>query len=116
MKMNGQTVNNNLLSGYRPTLLIRCLLFSTFYINMSSFRIASLNLNRARDVKKRNSLYEVLKTKQIAIAFTQETHSSKDIEVEWQREWGGQVVFSHLSSASGGVAILFFELFFTNFF
>ena len=83
---------------------------------MSSFRIASLNLNRARDVKKRNLLYEVLKTKQIAIAFTQETHSSKDIEVEWQREWGGQVVFSHLSSASGGVAILFFELFFTNFF
>ena len=107
MKMNGQTVNNNLLSGYRLTLLIRCLLFSTFFINMSSFRIASLNVNGARDVKKRNLLYEVLKTKQIAIAFTQETHSSKDIEVEWQREWGGQVVFSRLSSSSGGVAILF---------
>ena len=45
MKMNGQTVNNNLLSGYRLTLLIRCLLFSTFFINMSSFRIASLNVN-----------------------------------------------------------------------
>ena len=71
------------------------------------FRIASLNLKGARDVKKRNLLYEVLKTKQIALAFTQETHSSKDIEVEWQREWGGQVVFSRFSSSSGGVAILF---------
>ena len=87
--------------------MIRCLLFSTFFITLSSFRIASLYLNEARDVKKRNLLYEVLKTKQIAIAFTQETHSNKDIKVEWQRELGGQLVFSHLSSASGGVAILF---------
>ena len=98
-QMDKGAVNNNPLSGYRPTLFIRCLLFSTFIITMSSFRIASLNLNRVRDIKKRSLLYEVRKTKQIAIAFTQETHNSKNIEVKWQREWGGQVVFSHLRSA-----------------
>ena len=40
-------------------------------------------------------------------AFTQETHSSKDIEVEGQREW----VEYQLSSASGGGGDMFYQLF-----
>lgn len=56
---------------------------------MSSFRISSLNLNGARDVKKGEKItlnYEILKTKSIDTAFAQETHSIIDNEVDCKRE------------------------------
>lgn len=74
---------------------------------MSSFRISSLNLSGARDVKKRTMYYDLLKTKCIDIAFVQETHSNIDNKVERKREWDGDIVLSHKSTVSAGVAILF---------
>ena len=99
-------VNNNLLSGDRPTQLIRCLLFSTFFITMSSFRIASLSKWSKGRKEKEFALWSP-ENKTNCHCFYPRMHSNKDIKVEWQRELGGQLVFSHLSSASGGVAILF---------
>lgn len=84
---------------------------TTLCLAMSSFRIASLNLNGARDVKKRTMCYDLLKTKCIDIAFVQETHSNNENEVEWKREWDGNIVLSHKSTVSAGVAILFSKSF-----
>ena len=69
--------------------------------------MSSLNVNGARDVKKRAIVYELIRGKGSDIIFLQETHSNLENEVMWQQEWGGTVVCSHKNSKSGGVAILF---------
>lgn len=87
--------------GVRFVLVVITLLF------MAEFKISSLNLNGARDAKKRNYFYELVKLKNIDTSFIQETHSCKENEIDWQREWDGTVIMSHKSSTSAGVAILF---------
>ena len=37
----------------------------------------------------------------------QETHSKKEDELMWKNEWGAQILFSHGTSQSRGVAVLF---------
>lgn len=39
--------------------------------------------------------------------FVQETHSDSFNEIDWKKEWEGEVVFTHMSSVRGGVAVLF---------
>ena len=86
-----------------PLLLLWCLLFPS----MSGIRVGSLNLNGARDIRKRALLFELIKQKGIDIALVQETHSDRANEVDWRKEWEGEVSFSHMSSTRGGVAVLF---------
>lgn len=74
---------------------------------MNDFKMSSINLNGARDAAKRAQLYDVLKMKGIDIAFVQETHSTPDNVVDWQKEWDGQICFSHKSVFSAGIFILF---------
>lgn len=54
---------------------------------MSQLKIGTLNLNGARDVRKRMMLYEFINQKSVDVMFIQETHSDKRNEVEWKREW-----------------------------
>ena len=84
-------------------LLLLCLLFPS----MSGIRVGSLNLNGARDIRKRALLFELIKQKGIDIALVQETHSDRANEVDWRKEWEGEVSFSHMCSTRGGVAVLF---------
>ena len=35
----------------------------------------------------------------------QETHSTKEIENQWRNEWGAEIIMSHGSSNSRGVAV-----------
>ena len=79
--------------------------------SMSNFNIASLNLDGARDIKKRMQLYELMKLKNVDIMFAQETHSNKSNEVAWRSEWDGEVILSSLTSVSAGVTILFSKKF-----
>ena len=79
---------------------------SFLFISMCDFKIASLNLNGAGDIKKRMELYELMKLKCIDVMFVQETHSTVSNEAAWRSEWGGEVMLSSLSSVSGGVAVL----------
>jgi len=74
---------------------------------MSNFKISSLNVNGARDVSKRAQIYELMKLKNIDVMFLQETHSTKENEVEWMKEWEGNIVLSHKTALSAGVAVLF---------
>ena len=74
---------------------------------MASFKVSSLNLNGARDVKKRAYLFETLKLKKMNIMMLQETHSDVFNETDWRREFEGQVILSHFNNMSAGVALLF---------
>lgn len=78
---------------------------------MSKFRVATLNLNGARDIKKRALLYEFVKMKGIDVMLVQETHSDEVNELDWKAGWEGDVCLSSLNSVSGGVGILFSKSF-----
>lgn len=78
---------------------------------MSDFKVASLNLNGAADIRKRMQLYELMKLKSVDVMFVQETHSDRSGETDWRSEWDGEVVLSSLTSVSGGVAVLFSKKF-----
>jgi len=75
---------------------------------MRDFKIGTLNLNGARDGQKKMCLFEFIKQKHIDVTFVQESHSDlNNNEVDWKKEWDGGICLSHMSSNSGGVAVLF---------
>ncbi len=86
-------------------------LFSSFLLKMSEVNIASLNVNGAREIKKRAEIFEVVKQKRIDVVMLQETHSDLKNAADWAGEWEGVSVLSHNTSLSGGVAILFAKTF-----
>lgn len=40
----------------------------------------------------------------------QKTHSEIKNEVDWKREWDGQIILNHKSSISGAVAVYFLNI------
>ncbi len=64
--------------------------------------MGTLNLNGARGIEKRALLFELIKQKNLQVTFVQETHSDGFNEVEWRKEWEGEVLFTHMSSTRGG--------------
>ena len=38
--------------------------------------------------------------------FLQETHSTQEVERQWEREWGGKMLFLHGANNARGVTIL----------
>lgn len=85
-------------------LSLICFFLSSF---MGEICIASLNMNGAREGKKRFHLFETIRQKKVHVLFAQETHSDEINASDWAREFDGLAILSHLSSTSGGVAILF---------
>lgn len=84
-------------------------LFSFFFYLMGEIKIGSLNINGCRDALKRAAVFELIKQKNINVMFLQETHSDDRNCTEWMKEWKGDIVLSHGSSLSAGVAVLFSE-------
>lgn len=78
-----------------------------FIFAMSEVRLATLNVNGARDMKKRALLNEVIKQKNLDVIMLQETHSDRENAADWAREFEGISVLSHHTSTSAGVAVLF---------
>ena len=68
--------------------------------------VATFNVNGIKAKSKRIKIFEWLKLKNEEIIFLQETHSTSEVEKQWEREWGGKIFFSHGKSNSTGVAIL----------
>ena len=68
--------------------------------------IDSFNCRCLRDQRKRHDIFHWLKKYYYGITFLQETHSVKEDEVIWSKEWGGPIYFSNGTSQSRGVAIL----------
>ena len=69
-------------------------------------KILSLNVRGIRDVAKRRGIFSYLKDEKAAFYFLQETYSEKEDETVWKKEWGGDIIFSHVSNRSRGVCIL----------
>lgn len=69
---------------------------------MRDIKIGALHLNAARNSQKRSCLSEFIKIKRIDVTFIQESQRT---------EWDAQVFMSHMSSNSGGVALLISQQF-----
>lgn len=73
---------------------------------MSKIMVTSLNVNGIGNPVKGRSIFANLRAQKADIHLIQETHSAPGTGFLWTREWGGQILFSHGSSGSRGVAIL----------
>lgn len=74
---------------------------------MSNLTICSFNVRGIRDNKKRRKLFAFFHRHNFEIILLQETHSQHPDFRIWSNEWGGQILFSHGTNKSRGVAILF---------
>ena len=69
-------------------------------------RFLTQNCRGLNNLLKRNKVFNNFKNK-ADIIFVQESHSTKAIEASWKKMWGGEIIFSHGTSASRGCMILF---------
>lgn len=76
---------------------------------MDGFRVGTLNVSGAREVKKKKKKGHLCwtRSKRIDVLFLQEVHSDQCNEGEWEKEWEGQVALNHNTTLNGGVGILF---------
>ena len=74
-------------------------------ITFSSYNVNGLRTDG--NIPKRRKIFTWLKSKAAEVIFLQETHSDSSVAAIWEREWGGHIIFSHGSTRSCGVAILF---------
>ena len=72
-----------------------------------NFKLLSLNARGIRDFHKRKAIFTWIKKQKVDIAFLQETYSSREIENQWKFQWLGKMLFSHGTTHSKGVLILF---------
>ena len=72
-------------------------------INIFSMNARGLGSN----IRKRTDVFSWIKEKKASVVCLQETHTTKDDEVNWVDEWGGTCYFSHHSNRSAGVCIMF---------
>ncbi len=74
---------------------------------MSSINVKSQNVRGLSNYQKRRKVFNWFNRKSENIIFLQESHSCKEKESIWKAEWGGDIFFSHGSSAARGVCIMF---------
>ena len=75
---------------------------------MTEVKLLSLNIRGLQDSKKRREIFTWLKHNHKgskSFILLQETHSKKEDELMWKNEWGAQILFSHGTSQSRGVAV-----------
>ena len=73
---------------------------------MSDLKFASLNLRGLRNENKRRAMFNYLRRPKYDLICLQETHSNVGDEMLWKAEWGGQIIMSHGTQNSKGVAVL----------
>ncbi len=76
----------------------------------TSLSCISLNARGHRNSVKRKAFFLFCKNKSAHCVLLQETHSKPDDVKFWTSQWGDKIVFSHASTQSAGVAILFNNL------
>ena len=75
---------------------------------MANVSIVSLNVRGLRDNNKRCEMFKFFKREKFDIICIQETHSQKEDEWLWKKQWGekNEIIFSHGENNSKGVSIL----------
>jgi len=66
-----------------------------------------LNVRGLNQARRRQWVFRWLHNQKFDVAFLQETYSSKSAKEMWKPEWGGKIYYSHGSTHSKGVMILF---------
>ena len=82
---------------------------------MQSLDIHSFNVRGLRQAKNRQAVFIFFKQKHKGIIFLQETHSIESDEIQWKKDWGGDIIFAHGSTTSRGVATLIPKTYDANF-
>lgn len=65
--------------------------FLLFSLHMGNIRVATLNVNGARNSVKRMEVYDLMRQKQLDVLFLQETHSDDKNTAELIKEWSGPI-------------------------
>ena len=68
--------------------------------------LISLNVRCISNFRMRRTIYTWYRKRKADIIFLQETHSKLETERQWKNEWGAEIIMSHGSANSRGVAIL----------
>ena len=71
-----------------------------------SLKLLSLNVKGLSNPRKRRAIFTWRRKQRAELIFLQETHSTKNSECKWKKEWGSDIIFSHGSSNARGVAVL----------
>lgn len=82
------------------------LIISVKCLVMAKVKIASLNANGLQVASKRRAIFHTMRQLDLDFCLLQETHSTTDLAAVWQREWGGEIIYSHGLSNARGTAIL----------
>ena len=66
---------------------------------MSDFEVVSYNVNGLGDDRKRRKIFNYMKkhTSGKSIVLLQETHSTQKVEMLFEYQWRGKMLFSHVS-------------------
>ena len=71
-----------------------------------SLKLLSLNVRGLGNFRKRRATFTWLRKQKADLIFLQETHTTKNCESQWKKEWGSSIMFSHGSTNARGVAVL----------
>lgn len=74
---------------------------------MGDLKLCSCNARGLRQTIKRRTQFAYFHRHKFDVILVQETHSTFEDERYWRNEWGGDILFSHGTTSSKGVAILF---------
>ena len=83
--------------------------------NFEILNFKSFNCRGLREKNKQSQIFAWLKSSHRGIILLQETHSSTNDEQIWKKDWDGDILYSHGSANSRGVAILLPKDIDTNF-
>ena len=70
-----------------------------------SLKLLSLNVRGLGNFRKRRATFTWLRKQKADLIFLQETHTTKNCESQWKKEWGSSIMFSHGSTNARGVAV-----------
>ena len=69
-------------------------------------KLSSFNVKGLSNFEKRRAIVSWCRKQKADLIFLQETHSSKEREAQWKKEWGAEILFSHGSTNARGVSVL----------
>ena len=73
---------------------------------MLTGKLISLNVRGTSNCCKRRTIFTWFRKQKPDVVFLQETHSTQENEVFWQRAWGATLICSHGANNVRGVTIL----------